>query len=103
MKVTEQHVEEFVKGYQTIVDEYHKVNGYNWVATLSIMYGKKYARIVEEDHGSRSVKCFVDLSNGDILKASGWKAPAKHARGNIFDESQGLGAIDKHGFIKYLR
>lgn len=32
-----------------------------------------------------------------------WQAPAKHARGNIFDESKGLGAIDKHGFIKYLR
>jgi len=103
MKVTEQHLEEFVKGYQNIVDEYLKSNGYNWVETLSIMYGKKYARIVTEDHGSRSVKCFVDLSSGDILKAASWQAPAKHARGNIFDESKGLDAIDKHGFVKYLR
>lgn len=30
-----------------------------------------------------SAYCFIDLSNGDILKADGWKRPAKGARGNI--------------------
>jgi hypothetical protein len=47
---------------------------------------QKRVRIVRED----SAHCFVDIATGDVLKAASWKAPAKHARGNIFDESNGL-------------
>lgn len=44
--------------------------------------GKKYARITESKRGG--VFCFVDLANGDILKAAGFNAPAKNgSRGNI--------------------
>ena len=25
------------------------------------------------------------MAKGDILKAAGWRAPAKHSRGSIFD------------------
>jgi hypothetical protein len=32
------------------------------------------------------VYCFVDKSNGDILRAATWKAPAKIARGNIYQD-----------------
>lgn len=103
MKVTQQHLDEFVKRWQAVIDEYHKTQGYNWKTELSSMVGKKYARIVQEDNGQRSSTGFVDMSNGDVLMSASWKAPAKHARGNIFDESQGMGAIDKHGFVKYLR
>lgn len=55
--------------------------------TVEAMIGVRYARIVTRDtgHGGRSAWGFVDLTNGDILKAASWKAPAKHARGNIFD------------------
>ena len=42
--------------------------------------GKKYARIVKD---GESVWGFVEIATGDIFKAAGWKAPAKHARGNI--------------------
>lgn len=51
--------------------------------TVTSMRGPKFARIVLEGRSYRSVFCFVDLQNGNILKAAGWKAPAKHARGNI--------------------
>lgn len=57
---------------------------------ISFERGQKYARIVEEGN-QRSVFCFVDLSNGDILKAAGWKAPAKHARGNIANGATQVG------------
>lgn len=51
---------------------------------LSIMWGRKFARIVAEPFGGqRSVYCFVDLTNGDILKATGWAGPAKGARGSV--------------------
>ena len=49
---------------------------------LVMTQGKKYAKIYEPKGG---VYCFVDLTNGDILKAAGWSKPAKHARGNIND------------------
>jgi hypothetical protein len=67
--------------------------------------GRKYIRIVREDvkpgAQGRSVHCFVDASNGDILKADGWKKPAKHARGNIFNANP-LEGMDDYG-AKYLR
>jgi hypothetical protein len=50
----------------------------------------------------RSAFCFVDKATGNVLKAASWSAPAKHARGNIFDESNGLAKIGPYG-PAYLR
>ena len=52
---------------------------------LEIMWGQRYARIVKTDKNkvSRSAFGFVDRTNGDILKAASWKAPAPHARGSV--------------------
>jgi hypothetical protein len=63
--------------------------------------GKRYARIVSTGYGARSVHCFVDLINGDILKAASWRAPAKHARGNIWDNDGGRSALTPWG-VRYL-
>ncbi len=38
------------------------------------------ARCQAKGLGSRSVYCFVDLENGDVLKSASWKAPAKYNR-----------------------
>ena len=71
-------------------------------------WGAKYIRIVRANapdnngEGQRSVHCFIDRSNGDILKAAGWKAPAKHARGNIFADDYGMSCMDPYG-PRYLR
>lgn len=48
---------------------------------------KRYVRLVHSEYGKdRSVYCFVDTTNGDLLKGS-WKAPVKNGvRGNIFDK-----------------
>ncbi len=51
--------------------------------------GKKYLRVWkgEKNNTSKSAYCFVD-KEGNILKANGWKAPAKNfSRGNIFDKN----------------
>lgn len=66
---------------------------------LSITAGPRYFRIVNSNSGCFA---FIDRLNGDVLKAASWKAPAKHARGNIFDASNGLEFVDHHG-PKYLR
>ena len=55
---------------------------------------RKYARIVSESTRgtNRSVFLFVEIATGNILKAASWKAPAKHARGNIFESfDKGVG------------
>ena len=58
---------------------------------LKLKPGRKFIKVVE---GNR-VWGFVakvdgthkglPMAKGDILKAAGWRAPAKHSRGSIFD------------------
>ncbi len=63
-------------------------------ARLSLETGRRYARIVSEDGPSRFAFGFIDLTNGDVLKADGWKAPAKNfARGNVNDANTGTGRM----------
>ena len=80
--------DEFLEGCQKIVDE--GMRNYKWENKLTTKKGSKYIKIFAEDVGegmnSRRVWGFVDKSNGDILKPANWKSPAKHNRGNIFDE-----------------
>lgn len=64
--------------------------------------GKKYIRIVESYHGSRSVYCFLDME-GNIYKSATWKAPAKHVRGSLFDKDFSLNiGLDTYG-ARYLK
>lgn len=57
----------------------------------------KWCRIVKTYTGSQSVYAFIALQNystktlgmvnvGDIHRPASWKIPAKHARGNVFQE-----------------
>ena len=50
--------------------------------------GKKYIKIIRCNENQRCVWGFVNIENGDILKASSWNSPAKHPRGNIYDNYQ---------------
>ncbi len=71
---------------------------------LSAEMGRRYVRIVKtlyRDPTNRSVFCFVDTTTGNVLKAAGWKAPAKHARGNIYADDNGAGAVSAYG-ARYL-
>ena len=64
--------------------------------------GRKYIKIVVTTGGSRSVYCFLDMK-GNIYKAAGWKAPAKHVRGSVFDDHYSYGkALGPYG-AAYLR
>ena len=58
---------------------------------LSLKPGRKFVKVIEDSR----VWGFVSLVDGihkgapikvgDIMKAAGWRAPAKHSRGSIFD------------------
>jgi len=103
---TLQDVEAFVERCQEIVDKHMQTNFPMLPReVLGIMPGKRYFRIVKKTEGqdkTGSAWAFVDSTNGDVLKPAGWKRPAKHARGNIFDMSKGLGWIGPYG-PAYLR
>lgn len=60
---------------------------------LSTEPGRRYVRIIAKDDQWRSAFGFVDTTNGDVLKAADWKAPAKGARGNIYDDRNGIGRV----------
>jgi hypothetical protein len=65
--------------------------------------GQRYARIFIRDyHGnSRTVFCFVDLTNGNVLRPDGWRRPnlkvKNSIQGNVFDEHKGSGSIRAGG------
>ena len=66
--------------------------------------GRKYIKISHFEKGNdsgRSVHSFVDKKTGDIYKAQTWKAPAKHARGNVFC-SRGKDALNSGYLVRYL-
>lgn len=65
--------------------------------TLDIEMGAKFARLVTgtQERHDRSVHAFVDLSNGDLLKADGWKRPAKGPRGNLLDDASFARILDR--------
>jgi hypothetical protein len=92
-------LEAFLIGAQAIRKAYWAKCGYSGEPEeISAQWLQKRVRVVTMEGGKpASAFCFVDFETGDILKSAGWSAPAKGARGNIFDESNGLGRIGPYG------
>lgn len=65
----------------------------NW----DLSFGKRFVKIIR----SRSVYAFVEIDSGDIYKPASWNAPAKHVRGNIFNDDP-LACTGIYG-VNYLR
>lgn len=85
----------WMEGANKIVQEGYK-DSPNLNPYLNYMDGKKFVRVTKEGIQT-SAFCFIDKTNGDVLKAAGWKAPARGARGNLFDSKGGLGRITPYG------
>jgi len=91
--------EKFLAGCVKIYNDYHQKVGFSSKPDhFRFTEGKRYIKVIKDS----SAYCFVDKKNGDVLKATSWSAPAKHARGNIFDEHNGLKHIGPYG-PAYLR
>lgn len=95
------HLDIFLRRLQALVNTTctHPINE----TAISTEIGRRYIRIVRTHvaSGNRSAWGFVDMKDGSILKAAGWKVPAKHARGSIFNANP-LENVDQYG-PKYLR
>lgn len=60
---------------------------------------KRYARIfsTRDDEEGRTVFGFIDMTNGNVLRADSWKRPnltiKNPVQGNLFDEDKGSGSV----------
>lgn len=64
---------------------------------LTVSVGRKYDRIISgENNWDRCAFCFINRSNGDVLKSASWSKPARHARGNIYTNKLGVGQFGAH-------
>jgi hypothetical protein len=89
---------QFVDGCNAIIARYYAEHGYAKTVNLQVHDMRKYTKLISDD----SAYCFVEKETGDVFKAAGFKTPAKHARGNIYDEHNGLSMMGPHG-PAYLR
>ena len=87
------------------LNEKFAADGYEF----SVMNGRRFDRIVIENvrHGHndhRSVFAFVERSTGDLYKAAGWNAPAKHKRYNGSELlNMAIEDADVYGSFLYMR
>lgn len=101
-----------IKGVQKKINDYWKKEYPSLKPDLlDIKKGKRYIKIIKGVNvggkmEQRSVFLFIDAKKGntygDILKVASYKAPAKHARGNVFDGNWGVGSVGVYG-PAYLR
>lgn len=81
------------------IAEFTKAAGDKYGNTLCVFYGRKYAKV---ERGN-VVYCFIDLSNGNLLKAATYNAPAKHTRSNIYAADHGLSGVNEYGANYIIR
>lgn len=104
----DQAVQEWLVGAQKIINDHFAKHYPNYplpIPVLALEEGRRYIRVVRKDRPedkTGSAHVFIDKTNGDILKPDTWRKPAKHARGNLFDEKKGLGWMGPNG-PAYLR
>ena len=68
-------------------------------ARLVLERGRRYIRVtITEANGSRSAHSFIDMTNGNVLKARNWKSPTPRlVLGNLLDDTGGLSNTSGHG------
>jgi len=99
-----QYRDAFIAKCQVLVDEH--MRNHHWDEKLSVTKGRRYDKIVQVDVGfnrggpngqpQSRVWAFIDKTNGDILKPAHWNKPAKHPRGNIYEDDC-MQFIGSHG------
>lgn len=60
---------------------------YDWNISFDVEEGRKYAKIMMNQSGSRSVHAFIDMKTGDVYKPASISKPAKGVRYNLFDKN----------------
>lgn len=108
--IDKSYVDDYCTAIQTATARHYEKRGYSMNPGMVYPeYGRRFARIVHESTNHRHVHAFVDMTNGDVIKAAGWKAPQKGKDGlavrfNLVDDEsreRGFSAIDPYGSYLY--
>jgi hypothetical protein len=95
--VTTERLDQFIANLNEMYRQHYAENGYTFEAPpiFITQTGSKNIKIVERRDGGRrdsgGVYCFIEKDTGNILKAASWKAPAKGARGSIWNDDCDVG------------
>jgi hypothetical protein len=113
MENYENKLESFVAGCQDKIDADRNEHFPNIPRIgLRVASGRRYSKLITTEARGEgvsqkfidsSVFAFIDKTSGDVLKAASWASPAKHARGNIFDEFNGLKYVTAYGPVYLTR
>jgi hypothetical protein len=80
--ITKIDIEKFIKKLEVKMPK-----GYAIGFSIGVKFARVFHTLGSPEHPQRSCWGFLDLSNGDVLKSAGWNRPAKHPRGNIFEDN----------------
>jgi hypothetical protein len=103
-------IDDYVKLVQKLNDTHWGKMGFIHAQSplVVIEEGTRYIKVLKQDRtlegklGAKYAHTFIDKTNGDVLKAATYKAPAKNGvRGNIFNEN--IKDVIDHFGAKYLR
>ena len=98
MEGFEEALDRWFKACQSLLDDYMAMNSPTLPReTLSMERGRRYIRIVRNTTSQNIAWAFIDTTNGDVMKVHSWKAPAKTARGNVMDSSNGMSRMTPYG------
>jgi len=102
LKMSNKNFDEAIMNFMVLLrerDEKHILENFSNLSPKpwDLTFGRKFAKVVHD----RSVYAFVEIATGDIYKPASWSAPAKHARGNIYNDDP-LAGTDVYG-VNYLR
>lgn len=101
----------FIAGVNAVKEAYRVKNGFTVYASLTVevaAVGPKFVKLQNVEtyaterngvgHVQKSgVYAFIDRKTGDVFKAATFSAPAKGARGNLFDAAGGLARVTPNG------
>jgi len=86
-------IQEYVERLGNLREVYYKEEVPNQIAPpINIVLGRKYAKVV----AGASTHTFINMENGDILRAASNIAPTPPnigVRGNIFDDDCGISCV----------
>ena len=106
--IDKEYVEEFMEKLAVVCNERNDYTR-SHPQMISVEYGRKFARIVQDNGTQRFVHAFVDMTNGDVIKAAGWKAPQRGVNGlavrfNLVDDEsreRAFALMDPYGSYLY--
>lgn len=110
MAISREYVELYCREISQAIERHYVASGYRISPGMIYPeYGRRFTRIVHDKGAQRFVHAFVDMTNGDVIKSAGWKAPQRGVNGlavrfNLVDEEsreRGFRAIDPYGSYLY--